>query len=107
MNTEVIATGAYQEPELGGNGFTDTGDAVYIETGYEYEIRLVIGQGSKLTSAQDKTLSLRVFEAGTDYVSVLIESGTFDEEQPEEYLEVGSAQSLDSTAGKWKVVSSQ
>ena len=109
MNTEVIATGAYQEPELGGSGFTDTGDAVYIETGYGYEIRLVIGQNSTLTTnvSDNDTRSLRVFEEGKDYVSVLIESGTFDEEQPEEYLDNGSAQSKDIGTGEWKVVSSQ
>lgn len=94
MNSTVTGTGKYNEPNFEGNGFTDTGDAVYIETNYGYEIALEIGLGSVLEHKYNNTYSLQVYEKNATNVSVKIESGTFDEEQPEEYLVEGSEQSI-------------
>ena len=86
LKSDLHGTGAYQEPSFDGSGFTDTGDAVYIETGYGYEIRLEIGQESVLRHTDGQSKSLRIYDASSDNVSVLIESGTFDEAQPEKFL---------------------
>ena len=80
---------------FGNSGFTDTADAVYIETNYEYDIQLTIRGTSVLTSTAGK--SLRVYEETATNVLVQIESGTFDEaftaEQAVMYFVEGAAQS--------------
>lgn len=96
VDSTVKGLGAYTEPAIEGSGFTDTGDAVYIETSYDYEIQLEISEGSILTHADEDSRSLRVFEADATNVRVEIESGTFDELQPEEYIAEGSVQSTNS-----------
>lgn len=73
------------------SGFVDTADAVYIEANYGYEIGLQISGDSKLTSETGQ--SLRVFEPQATNVTVKIESGTFDEVQPTDYLAETSTQS--------------
>ena len=85
----------HYEPQLTAGGFTDTADAVYIETGYEYEILLEIRGDSEFQSTATDSKSLRVFEEGSPYVAVQIYSGKFKEEQPEEYIAPGSVASGD------------
>ncbi|MBQ5322285.1 MAG: hypothetical protein J6J07_02455, partial [Oscillospiraceae bacterium] len=83
-------TGTYNEPAFGNSGFSDTGDAVYIETGYGHDISLEIDEDSKLTSVYGQ--SIRVFKEDAPFVKVNIISGEFDEAQPEEYIAEGSEQ---------------
>ena len=90
-------------PIVSPSGFADTGDAVYIEANYGYEIRLEIDGAdilegeeseyvtSNITSTSQK--SLRVWEADAANVSVKISAGEFDEEQPNHYIASGSVQS--------------
>ena len=85
VDSIINGTGNYEEPEFVGSGFTDTGDAVYIETGYGYPIELNI-QNSQLMRDDPNSNSLRVFEQQSKVVKVNIESGTFDEQQPEDYI---------------------
>lgn len=74
------------------SGYADTGDAVYIETNYGYEIVLNINGNSALTSQKAK--SLRVYEFTATNVSVNVESGKFYREAiPDAYLAEGSTQS--------------
>lgn len=72
------------------SGFADTADAVYIDTGYGYEIRLDISGNSVLTSSAGK--SLRVYKSGDENVFVQIVSGTFDQWQPDAYIAATSEQ---------------
>lgn len=65
------------------SGYTDTADAVYIETNYGYEIVLNISN-SELYSADGKCL--QVFEKDATNVAVHIDSGTFDDTSVQEYL---------------------
>ena len=81
------------EPKIDNSGFTDTADAVYIETGYDYDILLEIRGDSHFASTATDSLSLRVFEENNPYVAVKIYSGTFNEAQPEAYIASGSVQS--------------
>ena len=93
VDSTIKGLGDYTEPAFAGSGYTDTGDAVYIETNYDYEIQLRIsGSKSILTHRDEQSASLRVFEEDATNVLVQIEGGTFDEEQPVDYLVEGSVQ---------------
>lgn len=83
----------HYEPKIEKSGFTDTGDAVYVETGYAYDILLEIRGKSRLASTASGSCSLRVFEAESPYVAVQIFSGTFNEEQPDAFIAPGSVKS--------------
>ena len=92
-NSKIIANGKYQEPKPAGSGFVDTGDAIYVETGYGYEIQLFISGNSILQHRDDEGCkSLRLFKEDADNVLIKIISGIFQEEQPEHYLEKDSEQ---------------
>ena len=94
-DSTVTGTGALEEldaPYYAASGFADTGDAVYIETGYGYEIVLEVYGSSVLESANAQ--SLRVYDAAADNVAVILHSGTYQQEQPEEYLAEGTVQSV-------------
>lgn len=90
IDSTIEGTGAYNEPAFGNSGFSDTGDAVYIETGYGHDISLEIDGTSILTSTYGQ--SLRVFKEDAPFVKINIISGIFKEEQPEEYIAEGSVQ---------------
>ena len=90
IDSIIEGTGAYNEPAFENSGFSDTGDAVYIETGYGHDISLEIDGTSKLTSENGQ--SIRVFEENAPFVKVNIISGEFDEAQPKEYIAEGSEQ---------------
>lgn len=89
-------------PVVNPSGFADTGDAIYIETNYGYDIRLEIdgaeipeGETTKyVTSAvtSEHRNSIRVWEADAANVSVKIFAGQFNEEQPGHYIASGSVQ---------------
>lgn len=79
-------------PEFANSGYADTGDAIYIETNYGYGISLVI-RGDKTVLTSDHNHSIRVFEEDATNVSVTIHAGTFQEEQPEDFIAVNSIQS--------------
>ena len=94
-NSTIVGTGFYTQPSFSGSGYSDTGDAVYIETNYGYEIDLLICGDSDLShTGTAGSRSLRVFEENAPHVKVEIQSGTFDEKQPVAYLAGGSAQSV-------------
>ena len=86
-NSQVEATGAYQEAEVSKSGFTDTGDAVYVENGFGYDIYLEIsGSETVLHRHATESKSLHVFPQDAANVSVKIHAGQFDEQQPKEYI---------------------
>lgn len=93
IDSTIEGTGTYNEPAFGNSGFSDTGDAVYIETGYGHDINLEIDEidgTSILTSTHGQ--SLRVFKEDAPFVKINIISGEFDEAQPEKYIAEGSVQ---------------
>ena len=91
-NTTVNGTGGYAEPTVEGNGFTNTGDAVYVETSYGYDIELRITGNSRLEHTDSRSCSLRVFKENATHVYVEIDGGVFAEKLPEEYLAEGYIQ---------------
>ena len=103
LGSTVTGSGAKQEPNPSTSGFTDTGDAVYIESNYGYDITLTI-DGLKLTGEEGETYrhtvlssmhsySLQVDDPAAEHVKVKIYNGKFNHEQPTEYLAEGSTQS--------------
>lgn len=102
QGSTVTGSGAKQSPQVSGSGFADTGDGIYIEANYGYDILLQIS-GADVTDgdtttyresviSSDHGYSLQVFEPDADNVTVQIYSGRFDESQNQAYLAEGSVQ---------------
>ena len=60
------------EPTLTTSGYADTADAIYVETGYGYDISLTI---RNTTASSDYGMGLRVYQENTPYVT-LVQEGT-------------------------------
>ena len=71
--TVITGTGAKQTPGTANSGFTDTGDAIYVETNYNYPIDLTIGGDTKLIATHG--FSLQVYDPNADWVNIVIENG--------------------------------
>ena len=105
MGSTISGQGAKQTPSHTGDGFTDTGDAVYIDTSYDYDILLEIsdiladvgGKTTKLTSLN--SMSLQVYDKDANNVAVKISGGEFQEELPAEYLAENAVASSTSNGG--------
>lgn len=96
VKSTVIGKGADQDPVFSDSGFADTGDGIYIETNYGYKILLEISEDSAIHS--EYGLSLQVFDSKATHVDVKIYSGVFDEEQPDDYIAVGSVRNGNNVA---------
>lgn len=84
---EGLGNGVDKVEKFAVSGFNDTGDAVYIETNYNYPIELNItdlvtgtGENSKTTNtvlSSTSRYALRVYDPKAEWVDVNIVSGTF------------------------------
>ena len=90
VDSKVSGLGAKQAPAFHNSGSADTGDGIYIETNYGGDILLEISGGSIITS--DNSDSLQVYKSDATNVTIRIYDGTFDEAQPDEYIDEGSVQ---------------
>ena len=90
VDSKVSGLGAKQAPAFHNSGSADTGDGIYIETNYGGDILLEISGGSIIKSADSD--SLQVYEPAATNVTIRIYDGTFDEAQPDEYIDEGSVQ---------------
>ncbi len=109
-NSTIIGKGAHQEPDFEGSGSTDTGDAVYIETNYGYDIQLLICGDSSLKHEDVNSRSLRLYKEDATNVQVEIEGGIFDEEQPAGYLAEGCTQEViteEQNHGRYRIIESK
>lgn len=98
VDSVIEGTGpAVLDPEPSNNGFADTGDGIYIETNYGYEIKLVI-RGDLTDIKSTRSYSLRVIEADAANVSVVVHAGKFKQELPEDYVALTSTQSTQNGA---------
>ena len=70
--TVIRGTGAKQTPGTANSGFTDTGDAIYVETNYNYPIELTVSGDTVLEAVYGK--SLQVYDPNADWVSITIEA---------------------------------
>ncbi len=95
IDSEIMGNGedpvAVEEGVFANSGYLDTGDAVYIETNYEYEILVTISGSSKLTSIKGE--SLRVHDANATNVVVTVEGGEFSPPLPTEATAESTEQS--------------
>jgi len=76
IDSTVTANGPKSEPIFGGSGCSDTGDAIYIETNYGYDIALEVCGNSILTSANG--YSLQIYAPDADNVAVALYGGTYN-----------------------------
>lgn len=87
-NCLVSGTAGGNEPKLEGSGFSETGDALFIDCSYQRPIKVTVsGSNTKLTS--EKAMALRVFVPEDtdkvdykDYSSVMVTGGTFTGKTP-------------------------
>lgn len=76
VDSTIRGTGASQEPAASFNGWTDTGDGVYVEASYPWPANVVISGNSVVSSANRKAVEL--FQAdGAGIGSIKIYGGTF------------------------------
>lgn len=96
VSSTITGKGAAYNPkeeDIGKSGIIDTGDGVYIETNYGYEITLEVSEDKTLPESDRKTVltadyacGLRVFEDTAPNVSVKIHAGTFKETPNSAYI---------------------
>lgn len=75
VDSVVNGTGAKQEPKVENSGFTDTGDAIYIDCGYQQPINVSVSGNCIITSTN--SLAVQVFEPYGAFASVTITGGKF------------------------------
>lgn len=71
-----------QEPAVNKNGFSDTGDALYVDGSYDQPINVWIeGDSTILQTATTNSCSIRVFipEENTSKIAVSVTGGKFDD----------------------------
>lgn len=78
-NSKIVGTGFGEqitEPSYQGSGFSDTGDALYLEDSYNRDMIVRIsGDETELTSAAG--LAVRVFAENSSYADVQITGGSY------------------------------
>lgn len=79
VNCIIQGTGTVeqiQSPALNNNGWSDTGDGVYVETAYDWQTVVYIsGSNTQITSANAQ--AVRQFEPTSSQASIIISDGTF------------------------------
>lgn len=75
VDSVVNGTGAKQEPKVENSGFTDTGDAIYIDCGYQQPINVSVSGNCVIESTN--SLAVQVFEPYGAFASVTITGGKF------------------------------
>ena len=75
-DSTVKGTGAYAAAAANSNGWTDTGDGIYVDASYDWNASVTVNGTSSVTS--DHSYAVQLFGvSGRGTGSVLIESGTF------------------------------
>lgn len=90
VDTRVTATGQKLDPVGATDGYSDTGDAIYIDTTNGYAVGLEISGKSIITS--EKGYCIQLLDPQSKNVSIKLSGGSFDEEQPAEYLAENATQ---------------
>lgn len=84
MDESVITgTGAFKEPGSENSGVTNTGDAIYIETNYGYEIYLLVGNDIKLNVTDNNCKGVRVSDENASHVRIEYEAASTEAESSE------------------------
>lgn len=72
---KISGTGEAKEPKFDSAGFTDTGDGVYVETNYAWDISVDISGACEVTSAHAQ--AVRQYQPEADNASIQITGGSF------------------------------
>ena len=91
IDSEITGTTFFEDPGFNNSGFSDTGDAVYIETNYGHPISLVIKGKTTLTATDENSFALRVYEETAPNVTVEIFEGTFSHVINQKWVAEGSS----------------
>ena len=75
QSSVLLGTGAKQAAGFAVSGFTDTGDALYVETNYETEISVNVSGESYLKS--DYGYAIQVYDPDAEHASVIVTEGHF------------------------------
>lgn len=75
ISSEVRGTGPAGEPAYNPNGFSDTGDGIYVEANYETEISVELYGNCKVTSAN--ALAVRKYMPDATNATIAIYGGNF------------------------------
>ena len=86
LDSTITGTGAAQQPQYSKSGFTDTGDGIYLEGGYNVEMLVTVAGNSTINSEHSQ--AVRVYEEGTHYATVVITGGKFSSDVTE-FLPLG------------------
>ncbi len=78
VDSTVTGIGAKETPTLEGNGYTDTGDAIYVDSSYEKTIYVSIsGESSNIISTNSYAVQVFVPEGYQNLSTVEITGGTY------------------------------
>lgn len=86
LDSTITGTGAAQNPQYNKSGFTDTGDGIYLEGGYNTEMVVTVAGNSTVNSEHNQ--AVRVYEEGTHFATVVITGGKFSSDVTE-FLPLG------------------
>lgn len=88
VNSRIVGNGTKRSAATPGDY---TGNGILVKNASTpYEIRLTISEQSVITS--EETTSLQVYPTSAEKVTIRIQSGIFDEAQPDEYIDKDSVQ---------------
>jgi hypothetical protein len=73
--SKITGTGAFNEPAYSNNGFTDTGDGVYVEANYTAEIVVELYGDCEVTS--QNALAVRKYKEDATNATIAIYGGTY------------------------------
>lgn len=71
----INATGDKAAPSLQGDGFSDTGDGIYVETNYKHPVEISVKGQSHVVSKNG--YAIQVYEPDATWVSVVLTGGTY------------------------------
>lgn len=84
VDSTVTGNGDKQEPKLEGSGYTDTGDAIYVDCSYEKPIYVSIsGESSEIRSTYSFAVQVFVPDGYKDLSTVEITGGQFSSDVSE------------------------
>jgi len=75
VNSTIRGTGEQKAPAVEGSGYTDTGDAIYVDCNYKTPITVTVSGNSIITSTHSQ--AIQVFEPHGAYASVTVTGGNF------------------------------
>ncbi len=90
IGTKITGTGAFGQPAYSNNGFTDTGDGVYVEANYTAEIVVELYGNCEVIS--QNALAVRKFEKDAPNATIAIYGGSYSSDVSE-YLGEGAVAS--------------